>query len=314
MQVDLYNNQIIKANPFLKWAGGKRQLIPSIIKKLPNEIIKNGKIKKYCEPFIGGGALFFYLKSNYEIKDAYISDINKELILTYKIIQKNPNDLIDQLLKMETEYKKLSFKKRTEYYLKVRENFNKNLKDFDYELYDNESILRASQLIFMNRTCFNGLYRVSLKGEFNVPHGKYKNPKICDSENIKNVNKILKNVKIYNKNYSYSEKFIDEKTLVYLDPPYRPLNKTSSFTNYSKEGFSDDDQIELSKFYKNMSLKNAYVLLSNSDPHNTNKEDEFFDNLYSEYNIYRIEAKRNINSDGNNRNNFTELLITNYKN
>ena len=164
----------------------------------------------------------------------------------------------------------------------------------------------------MNKTCFNGLFRLNKKGEFNVPHGRYKNPLICDKENITNVHYLLKNVEIRNDSYLASEEYIDNKSLVYLDPPYRPLSKTSNFTSYSSNDFNDEDQIELSNYYKRISNKGALAILSNSDPHNTDKNDNFFDELYKEFTIDRIEAKRSINSKGDKRGSITELLIRNY--
>ncbi|WP_069593386.1 Dam family site-specific DNA-(adenine-N6)-methyltransferase [Methanosphaera sp. WGK6] len=164
----------------------------------------------------------------------------------------------------------------------------------------------------MNKTCFNGLFRLNRKGEFNVPYGKYKNPTICDEENITNVHEILKDVTIENKTYTYSEKFIDENSFVYLDPPYRPLSKTSNFTSYSENNFNDDNQKELAQYFSNITRKGAWAMLSNSDPHNTNPDDNFFDDLYSKYTIKRVKAKRSINSKGNSRGEINEILVTNY--
>ena len=312
MQISLYNEKVTKATPFLKWVGGKRQLIPEIENIFPSELKKNRIIKKYFEPFVGGGALLFYLKSNYKVKNAYISDINKELILTYIVIQKDPETLISYLKNLEHDYKKLNQKERKDYYLDVRSKFNSDLTSFDYNIFDDMTIQRASYTLFMNRTCFNGLFRLNKKGEFNVPHGRYKNPKICDAENIRNVHDILKNVEIKNTSYLYSEELIDKDSLVYLDPPYRPISETSNFTSYSDNDFDDNDQIELSKYYKRISQKGAYAILSNSDPHNGNINDNFFDELYQDFEIMRINAKRNINSKGDKRGPITELLIKNY--
>lgn len=311
--MDLYNNQVIEAKPFLKWVGGKRQLIPIIEENLPNNIKKTRSIKNYFEPFIGGGALFFHLKSFYSIKNSYISDINTELILTYNVIKKDHKSLIKILEENEKNYLKLDPTERKEYYLNIRHDYNEKVKDFDYTVYDQESIIRASQIIFMNKTCFNGLFRVNKKGEFNVPHGRYTNPTICNEENITNVHNILKDVNIQNTSYLTSEKYIDENSFVYLDPPYRPLNKTSSFTSYSNNGFDDDNQIELSDYYKRISDKGAYAMLSNSDPHNVDETDNFFDELYNQFNIQRINANRSINSNAEKRGPINELLITNYR-
>ena len=312
MQMDLFNKTVTEAVPFMKWVGGKRQLIPEIENILPSNIKKTRTISSYVEPFIGGGALFFYLLSYYDVKEAYISDINKELILAYNVIKTDHSSLIENLKGLESEYLKLTQEKRNDFYLDIRSKFNKDLESFDFSTIDEESIQRASYTLFMNRTGFNGLFRFNKKGEFNVPPGKYKNPKICDDENITNVHHILKNVKIVNDSYLASEDFINEKSLVYLDPPYRPISKTSSFTSYSTDEFNDDEQIELAEYYKRISDKGAYVILSNSDPHNEDDADDFFDELYKDFTIDRVLAKRSINSRGDKRGPVNELLIRNY--
>ena len=312
MQMDLFNKTVTEAVPFMKWVGGKRQLIPEIENILPSNIKKTRTINSYVEPFIGGGALFFYLLSYYDVKEAYISDINKELILAYNVIKMDHISLIDNLKVLESEYLKLTQEKRNDYYLDIRSKFNKDLESFDFSIIDEESIQRVSYTLFMNRTGFNGLFRFNKKGEFNVPPGKYKNPKICDDENITNVHHILKNVKIVNDSYLASEDFINEKSLVYLDPPYRPISKTSSFTSYSTDEFNDNEQIELAEYYKRISDKGAYVILSNSDPHNEDENDDFFDDLYKDFTIDRVLAKRSINSKGDKRGPVNELLIRNY--
>ena len=312
MQVTLFNDNIVEGKPFMKWLGGKRQLIPEIEKRLPEHIKISKKIDSYFEPFIGGGALFFYLMSNYHIKKAYISDINKELILIYNAIKNDDKKVITYLKEMESEFLKLDNDKRKAYYLNVREEFNNQLKTYDFKNYSEETIKRAVKSMLMNKTGFNGLFRLNKKGEFNVPFGRYKNPKICDETNIHNVHKILKNVTIKNKPYDYSEKYIEKGSLVYLDPPYRPISKTSSFTSYSDNEFNDEHQIELAHYYERISNKGAYALLCNSDPHNNDPNDDFFDLLYSKYCIDRIPAKRSINSKGNKRGPVNELLIKNY--
>lgn len=305
------NNQNASFNPkpFLKWAGGKRQLLKTIEKNLPDDIKDSKEIDKYFEPFVGGGALFFYLVSEgYEIEKAHISDINKELILTYKVIKKNPNALISKLKNFAEEYIPKSEEGRKNYYYKIRENFNKGMLGFNYDKYQpKEYILRASQMIFLNKTCFNGLFRVNRKGEFNVPAGRSKNPLICDENNILDVSKALEEVEIYDKDYSYFKNLIDSNSLVYLDPPYRPINNTSSFNGYSKNSFDDDCQKELGEFYKNISEKGAKALLSNSF---TN--DNFFDKIYGDFNMYEVTARRFINSKGDGRGPLKEILVTNY--
>lgn len=287
--------------PFIKWAGGKNQLLNELVKKLPFENYNN--ITKYAEPFVGGGAVLFYILNNYNIKEVYISDINSKLIITYKMIKKNVDELIIKLEKIQEEYLRLDENSRKIYYLEKRKEFNlSNLNDIDI----------ATLFIFLNKTCFNGLYRVNKKGEFNVPMGKYKKPLICDRENLKQVSNKLKNVKIICGDYKKSIKFIDSDTFVYFDPPYRPINITSSFTAYTKDSFTDNEQIELAKYIDKLTEKGAKIMLSNSDPKNVNKNDAFFDELYNKYNIFRVKAKRTINSNASSRGEIDELVIINY--
>lgn len=201
---------------------------------------------------------------------------------------------------------------RKEYYLNIREMFNNDLNNFDYYNYDDKHVVRASQVIFMNKTCFNGLFRLNRKGEFNVPHGRYKNPLICDEKNIYAVSKTLKNTHIFNGNYFDSEDLINDNSLVYIDPPYRPLPSKTNFITYSGFEFTDKHQKELCAFYKRISDKGAKVILSNSDPKNEDENDNFFDDLYNDFNIMRVKAKRSINSNGNNRGQINEILVTRY--
>ncbi|MDD6256901.1 DNA adenine methylase [Methanobrevibacter boviskoreani] len=302
----------INATPFLKWAGGKKQLLPTIQKRLPENILSSGKIEEYFEPFIGGGAVFFYLMSNYEVKHAYISDINEELILTYDVIKKDYKELTERLKILKSEYMEYDDAGRKKMYLNIRLKFNQDLKTFDFDTYDESNIERASYTIFMNKTGFNGLFRLNKKGEFNVPAGKYKNPNICDADNLKNVHKVLKKTDIKCASFSDSEDLISESSFVYLDPPYRPLSGTSNFNTYYSVDFDDVEQIELSKFYKRINDKGAKIMLSNSDPHNTDPDDDFFDDLYKDFNIERVKARRSINSNGAKRGAINELLIRNY--
>lgn len=307
---NLKNNSVSK--PFLKWAGGKTQLLKDLEKQLPKQIKETRKIKKYVEPFIGGGAFFFYLKNNYNIEEAIISDVNKEIMVGYLAIKNNHKELINELQKRQDEYLRKSTEERKEYYYKVRTEYNQNISSFNYNEYSVSWIKRASQLIFLNKTCFNGLFRQNRKGEFNVPAGKYKNPKICDETNIVSVNKALQNTKILICDFAETQKYVNEETLVYLDPPYRPLNNSSSFTSYSKEGFDDNDQIRLSKYYKELDEIGADLILSNSDPKNQNPNDDFFDNLYNKFKIQRVKATRMINSNANKRGQINEIIIANY--
>jgi DNA adenine methylase len=298
--------------PFLKWAGGKNQLLPVFNQRLPNHIIENKTIETYVEPFVGGGAMFFNLKKNYKLKESVLSDINRELVMAYQVIKNDHEDLIDLLTNLEEHHLKMDEEGRKENYYCMRKEYNNRFMDMDFVNYNNSWVERTSYLIFMNKTCFNGLYRQNKQGGFNVPFGRYKNPTICDSENIRLVNKALKNTEILCVDFTETGKYVHENTFVYLDPPYRPLNRTSNFTSYSKEGFNDVDQIKLASFYREMNDLGACLMLSNSDPKNYDAEDEFFDELYQDFKIERVAAKRNINSNASGRGLINELIITNY--
>jgi len=313
IQITIMNEFRVNAKPFLKWAGGKTQLLDELYKRLPLSLLQSTEIERYVEPFVGGGAFFFFLKKNFKIKEAFLIDINKELIVGYKVIQNNVYELIDELVKIEEEYSKLPEEERENFYYKIRDKYNEQRKCFDYTKYNPEWIKRASYLIFLNKTCFNGLFRLNKKGEFNVPFGKYKDPTICDSENLIEVHKALQDTDIICADFEESRKFIGKETLVYLDPPYRPLNDTSNFTSYSETKFDDNDQRRLAKFFKDMDEKGAYLILSNSDPKNEDENDNFFDELYSGFVIERVKAKRYINSKGDKRGDINELIIRNYK-
>ena len=302
----LFEKDKIECKPFIKWVGGKGQLLSEINKLYPVELGKN--INKYAEIFVGGGAVLFDILSKYKLDEVYISDKNLELINTYKSIRDNVDILIKSLKGMEEQYIPLDNENRKDYYYKKREEYN-SLK-INSEV---NNIEKAVLFIFLNKTCFNGLYRVNKKGKFNVPMGAYKKPKICDEENLKNVSLTLRNVKIVYADYRKSEKFIDGKTFVYIDPPYRPLNITSSFTSYTENDFNDKEQIELAEYINVLNKKGAKIVISNSDPKNNDIDDNFFDKLYDNYNINRVKATRMLNSNASLRGAINELLITNYK-
>jgi DNA adenine methylase len=311
MEVDALKGTIIKAKPFLKWAGGKTQLLDEIMSRLPIEM-KEGKITRYIEPFIGSGAVMFELVQTYHIEDVWIWDINPELITVYQVIQKDVEALIERLTQLEKQFLPLEKEKRKEMYYSIRDQFNEQLSDFDFNTYGEHKIERASQFIFLNKTCFNGLFRVNKKGEFNVPMGDYKNPTICDADNLRAASAVLQHVNIYQGDYKQSREFISDKTFVYFDPPYRPLSTSSSFTAYSKFDFTDENQKELAQYYRELDKQGAFLMLSNSDPKNTDPNDEFFDELYAGFHIERVTARRNINSKGNSRGAINEILVTNY--
>ena len=300
------------ARPFLKWAGGKTQLLGEFNKRLPKEL-KTGEITKYAEPFIGGGAVFFSLNQKFSFEQCTICDANEELILAYRVIKKSVKQLIDKLEILESEYLAKDEKNRELLYYEVRDVFNRRLPEMNFQKYGPGWVERAAWIIFLNHTCFNGLFRVNRKGEFNVPFGKYKNPEILNENNLNDVATLLKTTRLVLGDFTECKKFVDEASFVYFDPPYRPLNQTSSFTSYSKEGFSDTDQVRLGEFFKELDKKGAKIMLSNSDPRNEKSDDSFFDELYADYTIERVPAKRSINCNGTRRGEINELIITNYR-
>lgn len=295
-----------KAKPFLKWAGGKTQLLPSIDSFLPDTFSGEDDVT-YIEPFVGGGAMLFYMLQKYpNIKRAVINDINPHLIKTYTVIRDEPYLLIDALNELQTTFKDLEeYDKQKELYLEIRNRFNQQLlTDVD----------EASYMIFLNRTCFNGLYRENSKGGFNVPFGRYSNPTICDGELILADSELLQKVEILNGDFSHTAEFVQGYTFFYFDPPYRPLDATSSFNSYVKESFDDNEQIRLKDFYSDLTSCGCYAMLSNSDCKGRNAEDDFFDRLYEDFFIERVYAKRSINANASKRGTLTELLIRNYEN
>lgn len=286
--------------PFLKWAGGKTQLLPEIRNTYPSEM------NKYCEPFVGGGSVLFDVLSHFQPSEVLINDINPQLVNTYVQIKNNSDHVITMLNELQTDFwgknnadrKIMYYNKRDEYNLSIKNN-SKNW------------IEQAALFIFLNKTCYNGLYRINSKGEYNVPMGTYKRPPICDTDNLYSVSKSLQNVFIACGDYSVTESFIDNNTFVFIDPPYRPLSATSSFTAYSAQKFGDSEQVSLKNFTDKIASKGATFVETNSDPKNTNINDNFFDDLYKTYKIRRISAKRMINSKAANRGSIGELLISN---
>lgn len=293
----------VTLKPFVKWVGGKSQLVEQIEKMLPTDGEK--VLIKYAEPMVGGGALFFSILSKYDFEELYISDINAELINAYQAVKNDVENLIAKLNEMQMLFLPMDENGRKYFYYTVRERFNSTT------LTEETATEKAAQFIFLNKTCFNGLYRVNRKGQFNVPMGAYKNPTICDDENLRNIHEALQNVTIVCGDYSMSKSFIDKDTFVYLDPPYRPISETSAFTAYNTDAFDDNEQIRLAKFIDEINLSGAKIVLSNSDPKNVNEDDNFFDDLYKNYKINRVEASRAINSKGDKRGKINELLICN---
>lgn len=291
-----------KCHPFIKWAGGKGQLIGEIEKSLPEDFRERSMT--YVEPFVGGGAVLLHMLQEYpNIDSAIINDINRSLITTYRVIRDDIDELIDELNKISKEYLALSQEERKEYFYSIRKNYNEE-KNKSVQ----DKIKLAAMFIFLNKTCFNGLYRENKKGEFNVPFGGYANPKIMDEENLRQCSILLKRCTILNGDYEDTTAFvIRENMLYYLDPPYRPIGKTSSFNTYSKEGFDDEEQERLSDFCREINEFGGMFIESNSD------SGTFFDDLYEEFEIRRVKATRRINSKGDKRGEINELIITNIK-
>lgn len=275
----------VKTRPFLKWVGGKTQLLTQLRELFPKSF------ESYFEPFFGGGAVFFDLAP----VTGHINDINKTLMNAYVDIRDNSAKLIKILSAIESEYTSLDLEHQSEYYYDKRAEFNES----------KHSIKKTALLIFLNKTCFNGLYRENRKGEFNVPFGKHRNPTICDADNLRAISKVLKYVNITN--YSYVDAVKDAKKgdFVYLDPPYHPLNATSSFTGYTEGDFTADDQRSLKKLFDELNNRGCYVVMSNSDT-------EFIRDLYKEYRQEKVWAGRAINAQGHKRGKITELVVLNY--
>jgi DNA adenine methylase len=281
---DFFDNHFaVQAKPFVKWVGGKRQLLPQFRNLYPQDFdpIKN----KYFEPFVGGGAVFFDLQPY----NATLSDWNLELITTYKVIRNDVDNLIKDLKKQKYE---------KEFFLKIRAQSPKRLSPLKI----------ASRFIYLNKTCFNGMYRVNKSGGFNVPFGRYTNPKICDEKNLKNVSSLLQNVEIEHRGYDKVLKYAKSGDFIYFDPPYYPVNKTSSFTSYTSDAFLEKEQIELRNVFEKLHKRGCFVMLSNSDT-------PFIREIYGELNsikIKAVQAGRQINSKASGRGKISEVVVVNY--
>lgn len=297
-----------EARPFLKWAGGKGQLLSQLDGHLPNELQRQSFT--YIEPFVGGGAMLFYMLRKFpNITHAVINDINPHLVTAFRVIKEKPDELIQRLSAIEKEYFSHSDEEsKKDYYLNVRNIFNeKSLDDID----------RTKYLIFLNRTCFNGLYRVNAKGKFNVPFGRNLHPTICNADTILADSEVLNraDVTILNGDFERTaDEMCDGLNFFYFDPPYRPLNATSSFNSYAKEDFNDEEQIRLRNFCAQLNkYPNVKWMLSNADCSAKNPEDTFFEEIYADYHIHRVFASRAINANPEKRGKLTELLIKNYE-
>ena len=290
--------------PFIKWAGGKTQLLTQFENILPHNL-EEAEHFTYIEPFVGGGAMLFHMLQKYtNIGRVIINDINPNLITAYRVIRDTPERLITDLKMLQREFRQNSNEEaRKEYFLRIRKSYNEDT---------HNDVTNTAMFIFLNRTCFNGLYRVNSKGYFNVPFGKYTNPTICDEELLLEDSKILQNVEILCGDYTLIERYVDNNTFIYFDPPYRPLSTTSSFTSYSKENFDDTEQTRLAHFFARLSRYGCKMMLSNSDCCAQNPNDTFFENLYGNFIIDKVHASRFVNAIPSKRGKLTEILVRNY--
>ena len=300
-------NYSMKAKPFVKWVGGKSQLIDQLEALLPADFDTWENVT-YIEPFVGGGAMLFHMLQKYRnIRTAVINDINPDLTTCYRTVRDNPDELVNSLKEIQKDYYSIKSKdEKCQFFLLMREEFNKkNLGDIE----------NTTLFFFLNRTCFNGLYRVNKSGLFNVPFGKYETPTICDPQTIYADSKLLQNVEIITGDYQETLKFANGNSFFYFDPPYRPLSATSNFNDYSKEVFNDIAQRRLKSFCDTIQNAGHMFMLSNSDCSSANPEDTFFEDLYlveNYYNMSRVMASRNVNANGKKRGKITEIVVRNY--
>jgi DNA adenine methylase len=300
------------AKPVLKWAGGKTQLLPEINKNYPSALL-TGEVDTYIEPFVGGGAVFFDIANNHTFKKAYLFDTNPELIVLYNSLKTDVERVITELGGISEGYLTLeSEEQRKNYFYGIRESYNSQVAIMHKAVSHTPfNANRAAMTIFLNRTCFNGLFRVNSKGHFNVPHGRYINPTILFPEALRAASAALRKATILLGDFTNCAAYVEGKTFIYYDPPYRPVSETAQFTSYAMDGFTDSDQIRLGDMFKKLHRQGVFQLLSNSDPTNY-VDDPFFDNLYADFTILRVDAKRMINANANKRGNLREILVRNY--
>ncbi|MDZ7704106.1 MAG: DNA adenine methylase [Trueperaceae bacterium] len=302
---------LTRAAPVLKWAGGKGQLLPQLRERYPKGL-EHRTLTTYIEPFFGGGAVFFDLvKTCPGLEHIYLCDVNPELVLLYRVIQRDIDTLIEALRGFEETYLSLDEEARKAFFYELRSSFNDVRGSIDFGRYSSEWVLRAAKTLFLNKTCFNGLFRVNRKGHFNVPHGRYKNPTILHEPRLRAAHEALRYAEIRLGDFAQIAELADEKTFVYYDPPYRPISETATFTSYAG-AFGDDEQRRLAALYRALDTKGATQLLSNSDPTNY-VDDPFFDDLYAGFCIERIDANRMINAKASKRGAVREILVRNYE-
>lgn len=294
-----------RARPFVKWAGGKKQLIPRIARYYPFD----ERVVKYAEPFVGGGAVLFDVLARCRLEAVYISDVNEELIAAYKAVRDDPEELSHALEALEKRYLPLDQSARRVFYDEKKARFNELKK---IRRGRRRSLEKAALFMFLNRTCFNGLYRENSRGEFNVPAGAYACPRFASRREISAASAVLQGVEIVHGDYQKAASFIDERTFAYFDPPYRPLCHTSRFNSYSRERFTDADQRRLAGFVEKMHEKGAKIIVSSSDPKNVDPADDFFDEIYAGRFIERVPANRRISRSAGGRGEVSELIISNF--
>lgn len=309
-----------RPRPFLKWAGGKTWLLKQFDQYL-TRLVQQGRIRRYIEPFVGSGAVFWHMACVYRVPELVICDGNDELIRCYRALREDVEGVIAHLERLVRRYHATPASDQASLFYAVRQQFNVSRPSarpsaplpIAEQRCGPAWVERAAQTIFLNHTCYNGLFRVNSRGEFNVPFGRYKNPGIYDAGNLRRVAGILQHTTIVQGDFTRSAAYVDPASFVYFDPPYRPISKTASFTAYAKSAFNDDDQRRLAAFFRELDAAGASLMLSNSDPTSLNPDDHFFEELYQGYRIERVMAARAINSRADKRGKVPELLITNYE-
>ncbi len=296
------------ARPFLKWAGGKTQLIPQLAACFPPEL-QAGEIQTYIEPFVGSGALFFHIAQTYPLQRYILIDSNPELVSAYRTVQACVEPLVQRLAEVEQTYHQLRSEERKPFFYTQRADFNHQRLEHDDP---QPNVERTAQFIFLNRTCYNGLFRVNRQGAFNVPFGSYPNPQICLPHVLRAAARLLQQAEIYWGDFTFCRPFVGPGTLVYFDPPYRPISPTARFTAYQRLNFDEAAHIRLAHFFSELDQTGAKLMLSNSDPRCVDPEDNFFHTLFAGFRINQVFASRMINSQGTKRGKLSELLITNY--
>ena len=299
----------VLARPFLKWVGGKTQLLPHIDANAPAQL-KAGEMKTYLEPFLGGGSVFFHIAQRYLVDRLIISDNNQDLIWAYKTVRNNVNYVVDALADFQEIFWALSTEDRSKMYYATRDAFNAKRTEASEDVAFR--VERTAQLIFLNKTCFNGLYRVNASGGFNVAFGRYDKPPICDADNLEACSKVLSKAEIRLCDFGDVLQSVGGDSFIYLDPPYRPLSVTANFTSYSPTNFDAMEQQRLATHCLELDKRQSRLMISNSDPKNNNPDDRYFEDTYPHFRITTLSANRMVNCKTDRRGKISELLITNY--